>query len=73
MLETLKIMIENKLVSEKTCVHHWVINSPNGPSSSGSCRHCGAAREFLNAITWENSAGYRKKSPKPIDIDTSTL
>jgi hypothetical protein len=30
------------------CSHHWVIESPNGPTSRGVCKYCGAEREFWN-------------------------
>ena len=29
------------------CVHHWLVGSPEGDRSSGSCKHCGETREFL--------------------------
>ena len=38
----------------KDCTHHWVIDSPNGPQSQGSCKVCGAEREFMNYL--ESSA-----------------
>ena len=28
--------------------HHWVVDSPNGPTSTGRCA-CGETREFVNA------------------------
>ena len=30
------------------CVHHWVIEPPDGPISKGICKICGAIREFEN-------------------------
>ena len=30
------------------CSHHWIIESPKGPTSRGVCKHCGAEKEFLN-------------------------
>lgn len=33
------------------CVHRWVIETPNGATSLGVCRYCGARRQFSNA--WE--------------------
>jgi hypothetical protein len=38
--------------------HHWLIESPNGPTSVGVCRLCGHKREdFLNSgpLMWEDS------------------
>lgn len=31
------------------CRHHWLIESPHGPTSWGTCKHCGERREFSNA------------------------
>ena len=31
------------------CAHWWQIESPNGETSQGVCKHCGAARSFLNS------------------------
>lgn len=31
-----------------TCRHHWLIESPDGPTSLGVCRICGLEREFDN-------------------------
>ena len=40
------------------CVHRWVIESPNGETSRGRCRYCGAEKEFPNAAEdglWERN------------------
>lgn len=28
------------------CRHHWLIEPPDGPTSEGVCKLCGARREF---------------------------
>ena len=33
---------------QKQCVHHWIIESPDGPTSFGICKHCGVVKEFSN-------------------------
>lgn len=33
---------------EQQCAHHWIIESPNGPISAGTCKKCGATKEFEN-------------------------
>lgn len=33
------------------CVHFWVIEMPNGPISTGTCRDCGEERQFRNSVT----------------------
>ncbi len=43
---------------EQTCVHHWRIASPKGPTSVGVCQECGAEREFSNSeatVPWLRS------------------
>lgn len=37
------------MVTEDTpCRHHWLIEAPNGETSEGRCKICGATREFIN-------------------------
>lgn len=33
---------------EESCAHHWIIETPNGPVSTGTCKKCGATKEFNN-------------------------
>ena len=35
-------------VNENVCAHHWIIGDPDGPTSSGKCKHCGTQRDFMN-------------------------
>jgi hypothetical protein len=40
------------------CAHRWVIESPNGETSHGVCRVCGAEKDFPNAAEdglWERN------------------
>ncbi|HEU4759630.1 MAG TPA: hypothetical protein VFT91_06570 [Dehalococcoidia bacterium] len=40
-----------------TCRHHWMIESPDGPTSRGRCKVCGAERDFMNSFGdnfWED-------------------
>ena len=40
-----------------SCRHHWRIESPNGATSMGECKICGATKEFANSSSdsiWEN-------------------
>jgi hypothetical protein len=33
------------------CTHHWVIETPAGPTSEGQCKKCGAQRnDFANWV-----------------------
>ena len=47
--------------TDSDCPHHWAIESPNGPTSFGTCRRCGAVREFKNSIqitSWESEGSH---------------
>jgi hypothetical protein len=50
-------------VVEGGCVHHWVIDPPNGAVSKGHCKACGEENEFRNSF--EYSSWYGNKSPAP--------
>ena len=57
------IEIATELVSD--CCHHWVIESPSGPTSDGKCRDCGEMREFKNSIqimSWESVSKNKRKA-----------
>ena len=50
---------------ESDCSHHWVIESPNGPTSVGRCRGCGERREFKNSIqitSWESEGNHAHRN-----------
>ena len=32
------------------CIHHWIIEEPNGSTSKGVCNLCGIEREFRNSL-----------------------
>jgi hypothetical protein len=39
------------------CRHHWLIESPQGRTSMGMCKLCGARKEFSNSVgdfLWED-------------------
>ena len=48
---------EREVLEASACLHQWMIATPNGPSSTGTCLACGSEKEFPNYI--EGSAwGY---------------
>ena len=50
------------------CVHHWMIESPSGPTSIGICRFCGGSKEFRNHIVvtqWTTADSYRMITGRP--------
>ncbi|MEX2008232.1 MAG: hypothetical protein WD850_01990 [Candidatus Spechtbacterales bacterium] len=47
------------------CVHHWIIESPNGRESNGECKYCGETKQFVNSIEsvmWEQTNTIRRTS-----------
>ena len=51
--------------AESDCLHHWAIESPNGPTSYGTCRRCGEVREFKNSIqitSWESEGSHANRN-----------
>lgn len=55
-------VVEEKVLQEgvereaPACVHHWVIETPQGATSLGRCKLCGEIREFRNSAAdtlWE--------------------
>ena len=46
---------------ESDCRHHWMIESPNGPTSVGTCKLCGMRAEFRNSMP---GSGWDRESPQ---------
>jgi hypothetical protein len=40
---------EKSAPSAPNCRHHWIIDSPQGATSKGVCKLCGAKRDFPNS------------------------
>lgn len=36
---------------------HWKIEAPNGPESTGTCRKCGAKKQFRNSFEYSSWYG----------------
>lgn len=50
-------------VEMTVCMHYWLIESPNGPTSVGTCKLCGIEREFRNSIqvsNWESEGNVQR-------------
>jgi hypothetical protein len=47
-------------VQPEKCVHYWIIEPPNGPTSKGQCMYCGAVAEFFNDLQgcFKNTKSY---------------
>lgn len=53
-----------------TCVHHWVIATPNGPFCQGKCKKCGRSKRFPTTVPetiWDGKGGTRKGTARPFD------
>lgn len=56
------------------CIHRWRIDEPKGRTSSGTCMHCGAAREFANFLSRPDSGDWLARGPRtsePIRLSAS--
>ena len=56
-------LVEEGTISD--CEHHWIIDQPNGPTSTGTCKACGAKSEFRNSIPgsgWDRDSTQKKRS-----------
>jgi len=64
--------VSEKHISEDECLHHWVIEIADGPTSRGVCKICGAEKEFINSMP-DYTAPKREKNvfalPELPDID----
>jgi hypothetical protein len=61
-----------KQVNPKDCVHYWVIDSPNGPQSQGTCKVCGIEKEFMNYLessAWSSGDDKKKDDAKSKNND----
>ncbi len=45
----------NKL---KCKVHHWIIKDAAGPTSQGTCKHCGDTQDFKNDVYTGRTKGF---------------
>lgn len=40
------------------CVHHYVLEPPEGPVSRGRCKLCGSERDFRNGLVFAADIGH---------------
>ncbi|MFH1650805.1 MAG: hypothetical protein ABID87_01695 [Chloroflexota bacterium] len=52
----------------ETCAHFWVIESPNGPTSVGTCKRCGERREFMNIVPQAVPPAPRNREKNPLTL-----
>ena len=59
--------MSNEIGTDSECKHLWLIESPNGPTSSGVCQTCGESGEFKNSIPisgWDRVGAQKKRAAK---------
>ena len=49
----------------RPCEHHWVLDSPSGSFSKGTCRICGEERDFPNSA--EDTQPFQGRNPSGAD------
>ena len=68
---------QERTAQSATCVHHWLIEAPNGRESTGKCKRCGVLRSFTNStesVMWEQTNTLRNnlrggaRGSKPSEI-----
>jgi len=63
----------------KQCVHYWIIDPPDGPTSKGKCKHCGMVAEFYNNLQGRlnkaesSTAGDNNEETRVPDADSLML
>jgi len=58
-------MVE-QTTQQKQCVHHWIIEFPNGRTSVGRCKYCGITKEFSNDMEVVYVEKERNASQQPV-------
>ena len=51
------------------CAHYWVIASPNGPMSKGTCQRCGYLRDFQNSAPEYHWPGTKPRGSTNKDVE----
>jgi hypothetical protein len=53
----------------EVCVHRWQVTGPSGDDATGTCRLCGATRQFTNAKRgWSDRSAGQRTSPSSVPI-----
>lgn len=46
--DTIEMETRTEHRAAPSCVHHWVLETPDGPESTGTCARCGTTKSFPN-------------------------
>ena len=50
--------MENSQVDDSRCIHYWMLETPKGANSEGTCKKCQEKKMFPNA---DNSGGFTRR------------
>ena len=50
------------------CIHWWVIETEEGPTSPATCRRCGSTRRMRNAYEKDHDEWYRAQQAIPEEL-----
>ncbi len=45
-----KMQNKVEVTKQQNCIHHWIIEPPEGHVSYGQCKRCGTVAEFYNTF-----------------------
>lgn len=71
-MRRIPVTVHGKRIVKVKCAHHWIIESPKGPTSRGICRFCGAKSEFNNYVPYPSSQ-VAKYIPPELDMSSTRL
>lgn len=61
--------------SNRRCLHHWIIETPHGATSRGTCKHCGTRKRFPNAAAdniWDAAGAglgrWARREARPTEV-----
>lgn len=70
---------ETQKQMRRRCLHHWIIETPQGATSRGHCKRCGMMKRFPNAaedsIWGAAGAGlgrWARREARPTEISLGT-
>ena len=41
------------VIEEEPCIHHWIYETPHGPTSVGICLNCGSSHTAPNSLPFQ--------------------
>lgn len=60
-------------VQELTCVHRWILSQPSRGSISGTCRHCGARKNYPAGIQLPPPPEEDEEPEEEVELDLEAL